>query len=122
MTKDISDREIVEQLKRTPNSVRGKRTLLNLKKREQIVAQKKWSEKEWIQLRELFKTGHTEAEIARFMHRTEGSIQGQTEILGLKAAKAWENIDYEQLKSLVSENKNNQEIAKIMGRTRSYEH
>lgn len=37
--KELSDRGIAEKLNRTPNSVRGKRALLGLKKREQIVTQ-----------------------------------------------------------------------------------
>lgn len=119
MAKELSDREIAEKLNRTPNSVRGKRALLGLKKREQIVSQKKWSEKEWTQLRELVKTGHTESEIARLMDRTVGSIRGQKELLNLRSARIWEETDYAQLKVFVSENKSNQEIAKIMGRTRS---
>ncbi|GAB2025414.1 hypothetical protein OfM1_14850 [Lactovum odontotermitis] len=78
----------------------------------------KWSKEEHAQLKVLLET-HTESEIAAIMHRTQGSIRGQKDLLGLKSARTWQKKDYDQLKELAAQNKSNPEIAEIMGRTRS---
>ncbi|GAB2024495.1 hypothetical protein [Lactovum odontotermitis] len=112
-----TDQKISEQIHRKPAAILRQRLILGIKKREHPFAQKSWSLKEQTQLKVLLKT-HTESGTAEIMHRTEGSIRGKKDLLGLKAARTWQEKDYAQLKGLVAQNKSNSEIAEIMGRTR----
>lgn len=80
-------RIIAERLKRTPDAVRTRARILNVKISNSNARNAKWSEIEDIRLRELAKAGLSSAEIAVEMNRSASSVRSHAENLQIKIAR-----------------------------------